>query len=57
MWKTVNTNMVMELTKRKSSKLGKLVAKIQWKYDLNKLLQKNKQIIERRVIQYLGHFP
>lgn len=49
--------MVMELTKRKSSKLGKLVAKIQWKYDLNKLLQKNKQIIERRVIQYLGHFP
>lgn len=35
--------MVMELTKKKSSKLGKLVAKIQWKYDLNKLLQKKKK--------------
>lgn len=45
----------MEFTKEEPRKLGELVAKIQWKYDVNKLVQKRKQLTKRLLIQYLGY--
>jgi len=43
----------MEFTKEESRKLGELAAKIQWKYDPKKLLQK-RQLLTERLNSVLG---